>query len=418
MTRVQGETTAANIIQQTPIKSKGAEQGDNVPAKQLIARVQALTGQIKEKQKDVQKESDKIQELLDNKDLDSSDVKQLNRIVNSLKEQVAELSDKLHEVLNALGGTTTIGGGDDTTTDNDNVTSGGPTMVVTFGYTGAAEEALNELQVQLMELQRLQRQVNNAILDSQRGKDGQMGTIAAIAKAATNSADADAECDRLQMGQDIAQGITSAASLGHSAYRNNKFQTELNNPDPEVGAATRLNNAKAFQDKLSETQQAQAAIGNRPRLPKLTPEEQVKLRDLSEGSGSYKLEGTRTERRVMSHIAADDDLRAKTRENVAREVHNAELAKNTAYTSHQSTMQNWNMGFDIAKQAEAATFTGIQADVKQAQKGPAEALKGLAQYSNDQQSQAVSAGSQNAQNIDQQSLQLNQAKEKVNSQSQ
>jgi hypothetical protein len=81
-------------------------------------------------------------------------------------------------------------------------------------------------------------------------------------------------------------------------------------------------------------------------------------------------------------------------------------------------MQTVNMAFDMAKTGVTAAASGAQAILDGSKKGPAEATRQLSQYANEQQSQAISAGSQAAQAIDQQTLQLNQAKEKANSQSQ
>jgi hypothetical protein len=417
MSRIQGDTTAANVIQQTPIKLKNSEKSDNVPAKQLIAKVQVLTTQIKEKQHDIEQESKRLQDILDTRDLDASEAKQIARVVHSLQRQVEALSEKLTEIHAVIGSSAHV---DVHAHDSD-----GPTMVVTFGYVGEAERALNELQVQLNHLQQLQRAINTAILDSQRGgetKDANgkvvqhVGTIAAMAQAANASANADAINKWIEAGKDMAQVVVSGVSMLMTNKNYKEYKEQSTGPE---GGETKLNNVKAFQNDLKNTPQAQPAItggaaGTQSR-PAFSPQERAQLRDLTEGVGPYQ---AGTSLNVRQHIMADDELRLQTREYVSKELNNAELQKNTEATSYQTSMQTTNMVFDMAKTGVTALGSGAQAIMDGTKKGPAEASRQLSQYANEQQSQAINAGAQAAQAVDQQTLQLNQAKEKANSQSQ
>jgi len=429
--RVHGESTAANVIQQTPIKMRGSEKNDNVPAKQTITRIQNLTHEIKEKQKDVQKESDKVQEMLDNQDLNTLDQRQLNMVVKSLSQQVKELSDQVqdtHEQLQAAGllPQSTIGHDSDTDESVGSPVPGtGTGMIACYGYQAQAEEALNALTTQLMKLQNLVRELNVSILDSQRGKDVngtiQGGTLSATANAIMTSADKDADISIQERNKCFAQIGSSVVNMGATAALQYKTQSELNAPE---GASTKLNEMNNFKMKLEEAEPLGPAHGDDEEAPQLSDEQKERMQALSEGAGRYRYQDGDDE--ILGHIKGGDDipgddgvrkgLRASTRGHLADAMHQAELERNSAYTQMQTRTQMVNTVTQMGDQSAQAAFNSYQADDKR-EKGYADAMQQLAKYSNDQFSSASSAQADQAKQYDQTAAEVNRAKQSVNNQS-
>jgi hypothetical protein len=174
--------------------------------------------------------------------------------------------------------------------------------------------------------------------------------------------------------------------------------------------------AEDLKKQFEDPDLAYPAIGEDDEYPDLESDAHERFKALTEGSGPYKYQSGDDE--VLGHIKARDDLRPKFREHLEREIHKATLAENDAHTANQAKTSRYQMLGDIAKQGLSAGITGQQATIDSTQKGPAEATKSLAGYSNDQVNQAITGGTQNATAIDQQAQALNQAKEKVNSQTQ
>lgn len=402
--RVHGETTALNVISQTPLKSREGQQTNNEPNKrELIARVQALTQQINDKESDIERETDKLKKMLEAGDL--VDERQLSRVVRSLGKQVEELRGELDKLNVELA--PTLGGDEEHAAGNDS----GPTIVVSFGYVAQAQQALNALQVAYTQLQQLQRKINASILDAQRSTEGRVGTIQALANAAQNSAYADAVDNYLEAGKDAAQVFTTGVNMGYNIKQMKNLNEDLNAPE---GAETKLNQAKDFQQRLHDAEDADGAIGD--DLPELEDAQQDRMRDLVEGAVPYKIEAD--DGLVLDHIQGDDDLRAQANENIGRQIHDAELEKNSRISTFQTDMQTKGLLFQMANQASSAVFAGLQGQNKVNRKGPAEAYRSLAQYSNEQVGAAISTGTDQARTIDEQSLRLNSAKENIGSQSQ
>lgn len=291
-------------------------------------------------------------------------------------------------------------------------------VCISLGYVADAQKALLDLQQKYQQLQQLQRQQNILEITMQQGdgKDGrQLGTVMAIAKAAQNSADADAKSLEWDMKEHIGQAIGSGAQtvghLGSAAYQGKDMKL----------ANEKVVGANSFNDKFNaaasrtmsdvDPKYKMLDQNGQYQLKPLSPQQNQRLNALVEGHGNLSMAKDGSDDLILQHIAANPEHRAAFSSNLNQAKADGYKEMNTLATDKQSKMQAFQTGLSIGQQGWSAHTTSEKQDVAADKKGPADALRGIAQAADQNVSTAVGQGVDQANTLDRNCTDLNRARE-------
>lgn len=279
---------------------------------------------------------------------------------------------------------------------SSNSSSGIP---ISFGYLAQAQAALLLMQENYTELDQLQRKTNILELKNQQGPGG---TIMAQAKAIQNSADADQDKAMKDMYSEITQAggsFLNAAIEGTNKLVGNKGYEEA---DGERKDAT--NFGKAFEDSPKAAQVvSDDANGG------LNPDQIARKEKILASEGSVKLE--KGDEKILEHIKANDEDRKMVSKRINQAKTDAVTAMQTAQSNRQQLIQLFTGLSTAGQHAGAAAFAAQKGTIDAEQKGPADALRVVAQASDGTTSSAIQNGEQLAAKVEDQIAALNRIRD-------
>jgi hypothetical protein len=272
---------------------------------------------------------------------------------------------------------------------------------ISLGYQAKASMALLEMQANYVELSQLQREATILSLLDQQGKNG---TIMTIANAIQSSASADADKDMLEMGSEITQVGTQMMTAGSTKMSSDET-TKMNN------AQSDLNETKSFETQFNSAGAANPMMGD-GQLSPLSPEGQARYNEIV-GGGSVKLNGGEEEQSVLQHIKANpaDANKVSTRIHEAQQDANTRM--NEAQTGRQSRMQRWQAGIGMLQHGVSVGLDAQKANIDANKKGPADAVRTIAQAADQNVSQTASQAMDQAKASSDAAAALNQEREAI-----